>query len=217
MSAPSRPVSLMYRLRRYFFTGLVVLFPLVVTVFALIKLFKFADGLLGNYINSYLGAHYNVMIPGLGLLLTVLLIFSAGALHSHFLGGWLVQQIEVGLGRLPLVKHIYPSVKQLTRFVLADGEDEASAPFRRVVLVEYPRPGVYSIAFVTNEQPTPIAGSSATLLTVLIPTPPSPLTGPIIFVPKQDATPLDISVEDAFKLVVSDGVVAGPLKALKKS
>src|SRR5262249_43504066 len=129
--------DLMPRFRRYFLTGLAVLFPLVVTIYALIKLFAFADGLLGRYINGYLEAHYHIIIPGLGLLLTAVLIFCVGALSSQFIGGWMVERVEMWFGRLPLVKHIYPSVKQLTKFVLADNDDETSAPFRRVVLVEY--------------------------------------------------------------------------------
>ena len=123
------------RLRRYFLTGLVVIFPLVVTIYALIKLFNFADGLLGKFINGYLQAHYQLAIPGLGLLLTLLLILAAGALHAQFVGGWLIQRMEMWFGRVPLVKHIYPSVKQLTKFVVSTGdddEDNASAPFRRV-------------------------------------------------------------------------------------
>jgi uncharacterized membrane protein len=208
----------MARLRRYFFTGLAVLFPIGVTIFAVLKLFQFADGLLGSYINSYFKNHLGYTIPGLGLLLTVLLILLAGYFSSHVVGSWVLHRVEESLERLPLIKHIYPSVKQLTKFVLSEGRDEEKpAPFRRAVLVQYPRDGIYSIAFVTNEHQTAaLDGTLKTVLTLLIPTPPSPLTGPIIFVKKDDAVPLDITIEDAFKLVVSDGVVAGPLKTVVK-
>jgi len=81
------------------------------------------------------------------------------------------------------------------------------------VLVQYPRPGAYSIAFVTNESRTSATGTPQTLLTLLIPNPPSPFTGPIIFVPEGDVVPLSLSVEDAVKLIVSGGVVASPLAA----
>jgi uncharacterized membrane protein len=101
-------------------------------------------------------------------------------------------------------------VKQLAQFLF--DEHSRHAAFRRVVLVPYPRPGAYSIAFVTNEAKTTATGSSQQLLTLLIPNPPSPFTGPIIFVPEQDVIPLDLSVEDAVKLIVSGGVVASPLK-----
>ena len=83
------------------------------------------------------------------------------------------------------------------------------------MLIPYPRPGVYSIAFVTGETQTHATGTPQTLVTCLIPNPPSPFTGPIVFVPQEDVIPLDLSVEDAVKLIVSGGVVAAPLRAAK--
>ncbi len=194
--------------RRYFVTGLAALFPLWVTVWLLVWIFQFADRLLGRY--------FGFRFPGLGLLVTLLVILGVGVLSVHFFGRVLLQTIESGIVRIPFVKKIYPAAKQLSGFLF---KEEGSGPsaFRRVVLVAYPRPGSYSIAFVTNEWQTTMTGSAQTMLTLLIPTPPSPLTGPIIFVPEHDVVPLDLSVEDAFTLVVSGGVVAPPLNALAAS
>lgn len=211
MSDPASPKSttLMNRLRHYFFTGLALLFPAAVTVYVLIWLFQVVDGFLGRYINRYwLNAH-GYELPGVGLIMTVLLILLAGVLSSHFLGRWVFHKFEGWLARLPLVRRIYPSVKQLAEFLFT--KDKQQAPFRRVVLVQYPRMGCYSIAFVTNESNVGQGPTGGPLLTLLIPTPPSPLTGPIILVPRDEVMPLDMTVEEAFKMVVSGGVLAPPI------
>ena len=188
--------------RRYFVTGVATLFPVAVTIWLVIVIFNFADGLLGQWFRS--------KVPGLGLVVTVLVILLVGVFSVHFFGRVLFRTLEIWFSRLPLVKNIYPAVKQLAQFLFEEGSRQSA--FRRVVLVQYPRPGAYSLAFVTNESPTTVTGRPQTLLTLLIPNPPSPFTGPIIFVPQEDIIPLEMSVEDAVKLIVSGGVVASPLK-----
>ncbi|MBI4354107.1 MAG: DUF502 domain-containing protein [Candidatus Omnitrophica bacterium] len=190
-------------LRRYFLTGLATLFPITVTLYVIVTIFNFADRKLGRL----LGFEF----PGLGLVVTILMIFAVGVLSTHVLGRLIFPTVELWFTRLPFVKKIYPAVKQLTRFIFS--ETDRDAAFRRVVLVQYPRPGAYSIAFVTNETQTTVTGSMKTIVTLLIPNPPSPFTGPIILVPKEDVILLDMSVEDAVKLVVSGGVIAPPLTA----
>ena len=205
-----RSVRLTTRLRRYFVTGLATLFPAVVTLYLLLVVFRFADGLLGRFINRYWLATYGYEIPGLGLVMTVALILVVGVLSSHLFGQLLFRGVEAWFGNLPFIRRIYQPVKQLAKFLFDQGEEQAA--FRRVVLVSYPRLGTYSIAFVTNETTTTATGEPRTLLTVLIPTTPSPLTGPVIFVPKEEAIPLTMSVEEAFKLIVSGGIVTSPLE-----
>ena len=203
------------RLRRYFFSGLATLFPIVLTLYLLVAIFQFADGLLGRFINRYWLRTYGYEIQGLGLAITIILILLAGMLSSQFFGQWMFRNLEGWFSNLPIVRRIYPSVKQLTQFLFTK-EEERQTAFRRVALVQYPRAGLYSIAFVTNETTTTATGSSQTLMPLLIPNPPSPFTGPIIFVPKEDVILLELSVEDAVKLVVSGGVVAPPLAAAPK-
>jgi len=187
--------------RRYFVTGLATLFPVAVTLWLLVKIFNLADGLVGRHLGS--------RIPGLGLLITVLIILAVGVLSVHFFGRVLFRTIEAWLSLLPIARKILPAVKQISQFFFSEAGGQAG--FRRVVFVEYPRPGVYSLAFVTNETPASTHGQPQTLLTLMIPTPPSPLTGPIIFVTAEQTTPLTMSVEEAMKLVVSSGVVGAPL------
>ena len=200
---PPSPVPFSQAFKRYFVTGVATLFPVAVTLWLVMKIFMLADGMLGQY--------FGLRIPGLGLVVTIFVILVVGVLSVHFFGRVLFRTIEGWLGRLPFVRKIYPVVKQLGQFLFT--EEGAQPAFRRVVLTEYPRAGSYSIAFVTNESQTSATGSPQTLLTLLIPTPPSPLTGPIIFVPAEDVIPLEMSVEEAFKLVLSGGVVAPPLQA----
>ena len=193
-------------LRRYFVTGLATLFPVAVTVWLLIAIFNFAD--------RFLGRALGFQLPGLGLVVTVLVIFVVGVFSIHFFGRVVFRTVELAFARLPIVRKIYPAVKQLAQFLFS--EESRNAAFRRVVLVQYPRAGLYSLAFVTNEAETSVAGTPQTMLTLLIPNPPSPFTGPIIFAPEADVIPMRISVEAAVKLIVSGGVVGSPLQALHK-
>ena len=204
---PAEPPRLSVRIgqafRRYFVTGLATLLPVLVTIFLVWKIFEFADGLLGDRLGF--------KIPGLGLVLTILIIVAVGIFSIHFFGRVVLRTLEATVLRLPLVRTIYPAVKQLAQFLF--GGEDARPAFRRVVLVQFPRPGSYAIAFVTNEGDSSVTGQTRRILTLLVPSPPSPFSGPIIFVPQEEVIPLEMSVEDALKLVVSGGVVASPLRA----
>ncbi len=201
-SSSSR-IGIGYLFRRYFVTGLATLFPVAVTVLLVWQIFRFLDG--------WLGSRLGFSIPGLGLLVTILVILLVGVFSVHFFGRVLFRTIELWLSRLPFFKKVYPSVKQLAEFLF--DEKARDEKFRGVVLVQYPRMGIYCISFVTNETQTEISGRPQTLLTLLLPNPPSPFTGPLIFAPKEDVIPLDLSVEDAVKFIVSCGVVTPPLRA----
>ena len=185
-------------LRRYFVAGLATLFPVTVTLYLLVAIFRFSDGLLGRYLAIH--------IPGLGLFLTVLILLLAGFLTTHFFGRVVFPTIEAWFARLPLVKQIYPAIKQLTQFLF--GQEGRPPSFQRVVLVEYPRSGLYSLAFVTHKEQSSVTGAPLMMLTLLIPTPPSPFTGPIIFAPEKEVLPLTMPIEEALKLIVSGGVVS---------
>ncbi len=202
LTQPSLSVRIIQATRRYFVAGLITLFPATVTILLLLKIFQFSDGLLGR--------HLAVHVPGLGLVLTVLIILLVGYLSTHFFGRVVFPTVENSFSRLPLVRQIYPAIKQLTQFLFG-GEDHPSA-FKRVVLVEFPRTVCYAIGFFLHETKTSVTGTEENLLTILVPTPPSPFTGNLILLPEEEVTPLTMSVEEALKLIVSGGVVSSALQ-----
>ena len=194
------------RLRRYILTGLAVLVPITVTWYILVVIFQWADGLLGRFLNRYLERTYGYTIPGLGLLLTVLIVIGVGAvISSNVVVRRLFRWSEEGFSRLPLVRHIYPSIREIAQFFF---EKERRVAFRKGVLVEWPSPGLWSVGFVTNEDPKAISHAAGhRLYAVLISTPPSPFTGPIVFLPESKLKFLDITVEEGLKLVMSGGML----------
>jgi uncharacterized membrane protein len=205
LSQPERPTlagRISRALRQYFLSGLATLFPIALTAYIITLLFRAADGFLGRYLGF--------TIPGLGIVVTVLLITLVGFFSVHVFGRILFRALEFWLNRLPFIKKIYPAVKQFTNLIFET--DPQKGAFRSVVLVEYPRKGSYALAFVTNEQRTAVTGEERTLLFLMVSQPPSPFTGPIIIVPKEDVIPLAMTIEEAIKFVVSDGVVAPALR-----
>lgn len=196
----------LYSLRRYFFSGLAVIFPLFITIYIIIVVFRFGDKLAGAPINSFLESNYGYRIPGLGLLILLLFIIAAGIFSSHFLGKKILPFFERMLMRIPFIASLYPSAKQLSDFLFkADKRKE----FKKVVLVPYPVKGSYSIGFITNEGLRVVSENGAEqLVTVLVPLAPAPFSGVLLFLPKKEIKLLDISIDEAIKLIVSGGVVA---------
>ena len=143
-------------------------------------------------------------IPGLGAILAVILLLGTGMLGANFLGRRLVAFYESVLGRIPFVRTVYGSVKHFAEMVLSD----SGTSFKKVLLIEYPRPGLYSIVFQTSENPHEVqTRTGETITTVFLPTTPNPTSGFMLFVPKSQAIELDMTVEEALKMVVSLGVV----------
>lgn len=191
-------------LRKYFITGLIFLLPLVLTIYIIVVLFKFADGLLGRYINDYLRETIGFSIPGLGLLLTLILILVCGFFAANFIGKKIIPWIEKLWLKLPLVRQIYLPAKQLIDFIFS----KEKAAFKKVVLIQYPRQGTYSVGFITNEgfeEAKKKTGKD--LVTVFIGGTPSPFTGFFVLIPKEEIIILDISIEDGMKLIISGGVL----------
>lgn len=191
--------------KKYFFAGLLVWVPLWVTLLAirfLVELFDSALLLLPIQYqpSTLLGWH----IPGLGIAFTLILMFLTGVFVTHLLGHKLVAFWESLLARIPIVRSIYNAVKQVLNSVLAD----KSEAFRNVLLVEYPRRGMWSIAFQTSKglrQAKDKLGES--LITIFVPTTPNPTSGFLMMILEEDAILLDMTVDDALKMVVSLGMV----------
>jgi uncharacterized membrane protein len=192
-------------LRKYFITGLLIWIPLVITVWVLTAIVGTMDQslrLLPESLRPEALLGFN--IPGVGALLTLLVIFFTGLITANIVGQRLVRFWESLLARIPVVKSIYYSVKQVSD-TLFSGNGEA---FRKVLLVHYPHPEAWSVAFQTGTPPRQIGDLIADEhVSVFIPTAPSPVNGFFFFVKKSETIELDISVDDALKYIVSMGVV----------
>jgi len=209
MSEFSRPPFL-GRLRNYFITGLLVLGPLVLTLYMVWRLFFFFDHLAGTTLRG--GYIRPGGVPGLGLVTVVLIILVTGMLASNLLGRQVARAVEGALLRVPYLRGLYSTVKQVGEALLSPKR----GAFQRVVLIEFPRPGVYTIAFVTAPPSSAVPGADGEPLTaVFVPTPPNPTTGPLLFLPENQLIPSYLSVEQAIRMVVSAGVATPPAPGAK--
>ncbi|MFH0883892.1 MAG: DUF502 domain-containing protein [bacterium] len=202
--------SLMKRFRTLFLTGLIVLGPIVLTIWIVVHLFLFADNFLGRPIRYVLGNILDIQffhdqtIYGIGLISLLILILLAGWFARNYLGGKIVNLINRWIKHIPLINKVYSAFLQLSEALLG-GQREV---FKYAVLIEYPKDDVYSIGFVTQDTRGPAQNAiSEDVISVFIPTTPNPTSGYLLFVPKRDVTYVDLSVEEALKLVISGGTI----------
>jgi len=192
-------------LRNYFITGVLVSLPLAVTVWVLWFVFSTVETSLGTLVAWLIGLVVGepVHIPGAGLVLTVVALLLVGMIATNVVGRRLVAAGERILMMFPIVRPIYGGVKQV---IEAFGVKRSF--FREVVLLQYPRPGLYALGFVTNEGRGQLAAPfSEPVKTVFVPTVPNPTSGFFIVAPERELIPLDMSPEEAFKMVLSGGVL----------
>jgi len=193
-------------MKRYFITGLLIWVPLVVTLWVLDFLFSTMDQSLrllppGWRPEALFGYH----IPGLGAIITLLVVFLTGLITANMLGQRLVKLWEWLLSRIPVVKTIYSSVKQVSDTLLS-GQGQA---FRKALLVQYPREGLWTIAFQTGRPGGDVTKYlKGEYVSVYVPTTPNPTSGFFLMIPKADVIELDMGVEEALKYIISMGVVA---------
>jgi uncharacterized membrane protein len=194
----------MQSLKKYFITGLVLVVPISLTLYLLVVIFNFIDNILGRFLNVYLESAWGLHIPGIGFVLFFLILILVGLLASRFFGYRLFLQIEKWFSGLPLIKTIYPTLKQIVSFISAQKE----FGFKRVVLVEYPGKGMWSLGFLTNEGFKKVdEAMGKEMAAVYVSTVPGPLTGNIVFVAKDELKFPDIEIGDALKIIISGGVV----------
>ncbi len=194
----------MSKIRRYFITGLLVILPLYITLYFLIVLFRIIDGVWGKIINFYIKKHLGFTIPGLGVLLAIITVLVAGFLATHFLGRSLFKTVESWFLKFPIVRQVYPAVRQIVNFFVS----KERTAFKKVALVEYPSKGIWSVGFVTNDGFREAQEKSGKeLVHVFIGTTPTPLSGFLVLIPKDQVKFLDISIEDGIKLIVSGGIL----------
>jgi len=187
-------------LKRYFLTGVLVVTPIWGTILILKTLFVTVDGILGNVLAQMVPAYY---VPGLGIVTLLILIFSVGLFAANFMGRQIVRIWEDWLNRLPLVRGIYSTLKSMMDIL--SFSDRGS--YHRVVLIQFPKNGHYCFAFVTGMTKSETAAlGQEPLIHVYVPTSPNPTSGYFLLVPEREVTSVDISVEEAMKLIVSGGL-----------
>lgn len=195
----------MKRFRTYLVAGLLVWVPLGITAFLIKVMVEFMDQTLlllpaASRPEALLGFH----IPGLGIVLALIVLLGTGLFAANFFGRKLVGVWEGLLKRIPLVRTVYSAAKSFAEVVLTDSTDA----FKKVMLIEYPRKGLYSICFQTSSDLGEVQERTGEpLVCVFVPTTPNPTSGVMILVPKTDVILLDMEVEEAVKMVVSLGVV----------
>ena len=183
------------RIKRRILAGLLAMLPLVATYWVVSILFKFLGDLASPFLEQL-----GIKIPGLGIILTLLVIFLIGLFVTNVLGRTILTWGEKILSRLPIINTIYGTVKQITNAF--SGPNVKS--FKKVILIEYPRRDLWTMCFVTNES----KNSKGTLFYhVFVPTTPNPTSGYFIIIPKKDTIESEISVEDGFKTIISGGIL----------
>ncbi len=192
-------------IRSYLLAGLVVWLPIIVTFVVLRFMIDLLDKSIALLPDAYRPEQlFGFHLPGFGVLFSLLLLFVTGLLVTNFLGQHFMRWGEAILDRIPLVRSIYSATKQVMETVFSSN----SQAFRKVLLVEYPRKDMWTIAFQTGAANAEvIAHTGVEMMSIFVPTTPNPTSGFLMMVPKSDAKELSMSVDDALKLVISLGVV----------
>ena len=194
--------------RKYFITGLLVILPVWATYYVLSALLGVIDGILGDLPAHFLGHKF----PGLGIITLFLFIVLVGMLFANYLGSRIVKISDELLHKVPLVRGVYFTVKQVMETFSMKHQ------FHGVALVEYPRKGCYSVGFMTGEVQGERLGLSGRLVTVFVPTTPNPTAGFLLILPESEVVRIDMTVEEGMKFIISLGLVpmselqAGKLK-----
>lgn len=198
------------RLRAYFFAGILVTTPVAVTFAVAWWFIGWIDSKIiplippaynpAILVKEYLGVDWGV--PGLGLLILLVVLTLIGASTAGFVGRWLMHMGDTLISKLPVLRVVYTASKQILETVMRD----QSSAFQRVVMIEYPRKGLWVVAFVTNETDG-LPGGDKDLIAVFVPTTPNPTSGFVIYVDRADTREVDMTVEDAVKLVISIGMI----------
>jgi uncharacterized membrane protein len=201
--------GLVLRLRAYFFAGILITAPISITVYLAWALIHWVDGAVIPLIpaNYNPEAYLPFSVPGIGLLILLVGLTLIGALTANLVGRMLVRGSDRLLNRTPVVRGVYNALKQIFETVLS----QKSQAFREVVLVEYPRKGVWALGFITGTPEGEIQDlGGGALASVFVPTTPNPTSGFLLFLPDRELVRLGMTVEEGIKMVVSGGIVSPP-------
>jgi uncharacterized membrane protein len=193
------------KLRRYCITGIATLLPLVITIYIIIAILRLSNQIAGKYINAFLLEKLGYEIPGLGFIFLIFIVVIVGFLVNIFLVKKVFQFFENIFAKIPFISNVYPSAKKLTNFLFDSG---IKKKFKKVVLVEYPHKENYCIGFVTSKGFEELHDKTEKeLISVLVPLAPAPFSGLLMYIPEEKVKALDITIDQAIKLIVSGGVV----------
>ena len=195
-------------IKRYFVTGLLIWVPLAITVWVLLLIAGVADQSL-RLLPESVHPHqlFGFDIPGAGVVLSLLIVFATGLLTANFIGQHLVRWWEKLLAKIPVVSSVYNSVKQVSDTLFSSSGNA----FRQALLIEYPRKGSWTIAFLTGAPGGDVANHlDGDYVSVYVPTTPNPTSGFFLMLPKSEVVELDMAVDEALKYIISMGVVAPP-------
>jgi uncharacterized membrane protein len=205
--APVVRMTVLGRLRAYFFAGILITAPAAITFYTAWLLITWIDGWVASLMPDRYATFLPMSVPGLGLIVLIAFLILVGMFTAGFLGRLVVRVSENLLARMPVVRSIYGAVKQIFETVLA----QQSNAFRQVVLVEYPRRGIWAIGFVSGSTRGEVQNlTKEDCVNVFLPTTPNPTSGFLLFVPRQDLVVLEMTVEEGIKMVVSGGIVTPP-------
>lgn len=192
--------GLWFRVRRSLLIGVIVIAPVWVTLFVLVWIFQRLDSVLGRYVEPVLG----MPIPGLGFLALLIVVALVGWVARRAVGRQVIGFWNTLLARLPLTGKLYNAASQIVQALLAKDKKI----FKSCVLIEFPRPGCWTVGFLTQRGAQEICDvAGAECVAVFLPTAPNPTSGYLVFLPAEDVRPLRMSVEDGFKVIVSGGAV----------
>jgi uncharacterized membrane protein len=193
----------MKKIQKIFLAGILTLLPVVVTFYLIYFLFNTLDNFLGNFLEKITQRE----LPGAGFLLSLVVVFLVGLLTTNLLGKRIIYWGEGLIQKIPLIKGIYTSTKQIVD-AFSNREKDA---FKKVVLLEYPRPGLYALGFVTGSSRGEIqAKTKGLMINVFVPTTPNPTSGMLVMVPEEDIIPLDMTVEEGLRVLISGGIASPP-------
>ena len=196
-------------LKQYLITGLLVVVPIWGTVLVLKTLFVTLDGILGDIPEKYLTQRY---VPGVGILVLFILILLAGLLVTNIMGRRVVKLWEDLLQRVPLVRGIYTTIKSMMDVLSFQEKSGGPQKYSRVVMIEFPRKGQYALALVTGVTPGEVQDISPDrVINVYVPTSPNPTSGYLLFVPESELIPVNMSVDEAMKMMFSGGMYTPPV------
>nr|WP_146680374.1 DUF502 domain-containing protein [Oceanococcus atlanticus] len=199
-------------MRRWLIAGLLVWLPLVATLLVLRLVVELLDKSLVLLPPPWRPENLlGVDVPGLGIVLSLIIVLGTGATVANIIGRRVVEVTEAALERIPLVRSVYGGVKKLTGAVMSGD----SQTFRKVLLVQYPRRDCWTLAFQTADPARSVSDKAGDVVTVYVPTTPNPTSGFVVFLPRADVQELDMSIEDALQLIMTLGVVTPEKAALE--